>query len=68
MRTMIFLVVLLAAVPAVAIEPGQAEGTLTINSSTVNLAYCYALGNQRNDATARRHSFGRCEVHDVGNG
>ena len=53
MRTMIFLVVLLAAVPAVAIEPGQAEGTLTINSSTVNLAYCYALGNQRNDATGR---------------
>ena len=53
MRIMIFLGALLAAVPAAAIEPGQAEGTLTINSTTVNLAYSYALGNQRNEATGR---------------
>ena len=53
MRTTIFAVALLAALPAMAIEPGQAEGTLTINATTVNLAYCYAVGNQRNDATGR---------------
>lgn len=45
--------ILLAAVPVLAIEPGQAEGTLTINSTTVNLTYCYAIGNQRNPLTGR---------------
>jgi len=52
-KTTLFLAALLAALPAAAIEPGQAEGTLTINSTTVNLAYCYALGNQRNETTGR---------------
>jgi hypothetical protein len=53
MRLMLSVLAILAALPALAIEPGQAEGTLTVNSSTVNLAYCYALGNQRNPLTGR---------------
>lgn len=53
MRTAILLVALLAALPAMAIEQGQAEGTLTVNANTVNLAYSYAVGNQHNDATGR---------------
>jgi hypothetical protein len=53
-KTLQTLALLLAAVPALAIDPGQAEGTLTINSSTVNLAYCYAVGNQPNALTGRQ--------------
>jgi hypothetical protein len=52
-KTLQTLALLLAAVPALAIDPGQAEGTLVINSSTVNLTYCYAVGNQTNALTGR---------------
>src|ERR1051325_1588082 len=53
-KTLQMLALLLAAVPALAIDPGQAEGALVINSQTINLVYCYAVGNQRNDATGRQ--------------
>jgi hypothetical protein len=53
-KTLQTLALLLAAVPALAIDPGQVEGTLVINSSTVNLAYCYAVGNQANALTGRQ--------------
>lgn len=52
-KTLLTLALLLAAVPALAIDPGQAEGTLMINSEAVNLTYCYAVGNQQNMTTGR---------------
>ena len=39
---------------AVAAELGQAEGTLTIDKTRVDLHYAYAIGRQHNDITKRK--------------
>jgi hypothetical protein len=50
-----FVVVFLALSFALhAVELGRAEGTLTIDKKTVNLAYAYAINRQHNEVTNRR--------------
>jgi hypothetical protein len=41
-------VLLLVALPAVAVDPGRAEGTLTIDNTKIPLNYAYAVGRQKN--------------------
>jgi hypothetical protein len=57
MRRAAFAVLLLAmtmmSMPALALDPGQAEGTMTVGGATYNLAFAYAIGRQRNDSNGR---------------
>jgi hypothetical protein len=45
------IVLLLLAVPAVAVDLGRAEGTLTIDSTRIPLTYAYVIGHQKNQLT-----------------
>jgi hypothetical protein len=47
-------VFLLMALPAVAVEPGRAEGTLTIDSTKIPLNYAYAVAKQKNQLNDRK--------------
>lgn len=50
-----FVVVILALSLALyAVELGRAEGTLTIDKKTVDLAFAYAINRQHNEVTNRR--------------
>lgn len=52
-----FLVVAIAvsiAAAALAVEPGQAAGTLTVGGEKIQLAYSYAIDRQKNEFTNRR--------------
>jgi hypothetical protein len=42
------LVLLIVAVPAVAVDLGRAEGTLTIDTTKIPLSYAYAVTKQKN--------------------
>jgi hypothetical protein len=46
-------VLLSVAVSAFAVDPGKAEGILTVDSTRINLAFAYAVGNQKNEITKR---------------
>jgi hypothetical protein len=47
------LVIFLAAVPAVAVDLGRAEGSLTIDGAKIPLSYAYAVAKQKNELTGR---------------
>ena len=55
MRRPAFVTAVLAmlALPVWAVEPGRAEGSLTINGTAIPLAYAYAAGHQKNDISQR---------------
>ena len=40
--------------PAFAVEPGQAEGTLTVGGQKITLAFAYAIGHQKNEFNNRK--------------
>jgi hypothetical protein len=50
----ILLAIALFYVPAYAVDPGKAEGTMTIDGTRVGLSYAYATGHQANDVTHRK--------------
>ena len=45
---------LLLALPAVAVDLGKAEGTLTVDGTKIPLNYAYAIGRQKNLLTDRK--------------
>ncbi|HEV7571475.1 MAG TPA: hypothetical protein VGQ21_08230 [Thermoanaerobaculia bacterium] len=47
------LVVFLVALPAFAIDPGHAEGSLTIDANKIPLNYAYAVAKQKNELSGR---------------
>jgi len=47
------LVLLSLALSAFAVDLGKAEGSLTVNSTRIDLAYAYAVGHQKDDITKR---------------
>jgi len=49
----LFLAMTMMSLPAFALDPGQAEGTLTVGGATYNLAFAYAIGGQKNDSNGR---------------
>lgn len=44
----------LVTIPAFAVEPGQAEGTLTVGSEKIPLVFVYAIGRQKNEFSGRK--------------
>src|ERR1700694_2468740 len=44
---------LTVSVSAFAVDPGKAEGTLTVDSTRINLGFAYAVGHQKNEITKR---------------
>ena len=46
-------VLLSLASSAFAVDPGKAEGSLTVNSTRIDLAYAYAFGHQKDEITKR---------------
>jgi hypothetical protein len=46
-------VLLSLASSAFAVDPGKAEGSLTVNSTRVDLAFAYAVGHQKDEITKR---------------
>jgi hypothetical protein len=48
------LLLLLVALPAVAVDLGRAEGTLTVDGTKIPLNYAYAIGRQKNLLTDRK--------------
>jgi hypothetical protein len=46
-------VLLSLASSAFAVDPGKAEGSLTVNSTRIDLAYAYAIGHQKDEITKR---------------
>jgi hypothetical protein len=48
------LLTLLVALPAVAVDLGRAEGTLTVDGTKIPLNYAYAVGRQKNQLTDRK--------------
>jgi hypothetical protein len=46
-------VLLSLASSAFAVDPGRAEGSLTVNSTRIDLAYAYAVGHQKDEITKR---------------
>lgn len=51
---LVVLVLLLVAGTAFAVDPGHAQGTMTIDGNRVALNYAYAVGHQKNEVTNRR--------------
>jgi hypothetical protein len=52
---LILILAVLVAVPALAaLEPGQAQGTLTVGNEKIPLAYAYAINHQKNEFSNRR--------------
>jgi hypothetical protein len=47
------LVMFLIALPAAAVDPGRAEGNLTIDGTKIPLNYAYAVTKQKNELTGR---------------
>jgi hypothetical protein len=47
------LVVILAALPASAVDLGRADGNLTIDGTKIPLSYAYAVAKQKNELTGR---------------
>ena len=47
------LVIVLVALPASTIDPGRAEGNLTIDGTKIPLSYAYAVSKQKNELTGR---------------
>ncbi|HXA19745.1 MAG TPA: hypothetical protein VN380_22370 [Thermoanaerobaculia bacterium] len=45
---------LLVALPAVAVDLGRAEGILTVDGTKIPLNYAYAIGKQKNQLTDRK--------------
>ena len=57
MRNLFFVLILTLAValPAfAAVEPGQAQGTLTVGSDKIPLTYAYAINHQKNEFSNRK--------------
>ena len=48
------LVAVALALPALAVDPGRADGALTIDRDRVQLVYAYAIGHQKNEITKRK--------------
>src|ERR1044071_3237675 len=48
---MMIVVVALVATPLLAVEPGRAEGALTIDNNRIPLLYAYAIHKQKNQLT-----------------
>ncbi|HEY8849153.1 MAG TPA: hypothetical protein VIO12_07665 [Thermoanaerobaculia bacterium] len=46
-------VLLSLASSAFAVDPGKAEGSLTVNATRIDLAYAYAIGHQKDEITKR---------------
>jgi hypothetical protein len=47
------LVAFLVALPAFAVDPGHAEGSLTIDGNKIPLNYAYAVAKQKNELSGR---------------
>ena len=45
---------LLLPLPLLAVDPGRAEGRLTVNGTEIPLTYAYAIGGQANDLSHRK--------------
>jgi hypothetical protein len=54
LRVPVFLGILFFASSALAVDPGRAQGTVTIDNTRVDLNYAYAIGRQTNDITHRK--------------
>ena len=54
---------LLVPVAAFAVDPGHAQGTMTIDGNKVALNYAYAIGHQKNEVT-NRHDDTRVVLTD----
>jgi hypothetical protein len=49
------ILVVFVALPALAaLEPGQAQGTLTVGNEKITLSYAYAVNHQKNEFSNRR--------------
>jgi len=48
------LILLLLAAAAYAVDPGKAQGTVTIDGDRIDLNYAYAINHQKNEVTNRR--------------
>lgn len=51
--TALVVLLLLLAVPAFAVDPGRAEGTLSIDGTKITLNYAYAIARQKNQLSNR---------------
>src|SRR5438045_3258047 len=49
----LFAVIAFVALPLLAIDPGRAQGTLTIDDTRIPLLYAYAIKHQKNQLTNR---------------
>ena len=54
MRGLVLAGLLSLAVPAFALDPGRAAGTVTIDGKPITIGYAYALGHQQNEANHRK--------------
>ena len=50
----VLMLVLFASVPVFAIDPGQAQGTITVGVDKIPLAFAYAIGHQKNEFSNRK--------------
>jgi len=54
MRGVVLAGLLCLAVPAFAVDPGRASGTVTIDGKPMTIGYAYAVGRQQNEANHRK--------------
>lgn len=50
----VFAAALIVSLPAFAVEPGQAVGTLTVGAEKIPLTFAYAIGRQKNEFSNRK--------------
>src|SRR5213080_625850 len=53
-RLTILLAVAFLCVPLFAVDPGKAQGSMTVDGTRVDLGYAYAISHQSNDVTHRK--------------
>ncbi|MDQ6800999.1 MAG: hypothetical protein M3041_09200 [Acidobacteriota bacterium] len=53
-RLTVVLAIALFCVPVYAVDPGKAQGAMTIDGNRVDLNYAYAVDHQKNEVTHRR--------------
>ena len=53
-RAAILMAIALFCAPAYAVDPGKAQGAMTIDGNRVDLVYAYAVDHQVNDITHRK--------------
>ena len=53
-RLTLLLAIALLCAPAYAVDPGKAQGAMTIDGNRIDLTYAYAVDHQTNDITRRK--------------